>query len=378
MMDAKAPYPLISRFPVSGDLSIHTVDKIEMPPDREVGVEIIISKDMEPGEVVIEKLLASVKYGTTIAVVCNLVQSAQRLAQNLRKIESAPVDIFHARYRFKDRQVKESVAKKLYGKEAPRTTGRILVATQVVEQSLDLDFDWLVTQLCPVDLLFQRMGRLHRHERSRPTEHEKPYCTILTNDGNDFGAHKMIYGDSRILWRTRELLKKCGKLIRFPSAYRQWIESVYGQEEWEGALEPEIVIGESCAFRELQKQMWYEAQQRATNGMNPFGDTDQNAASLTRGKEMGLTVVPIQAGQNDKTLLDGEQRAEVNEFEWDELLNLNTISVPAGWKDWLPRFENGYIYLPMTREGDGWTWQTGNYSLKYTTDYGLEKLEDNE
>ena len=377
-IDANAPYPLISRFPVSGDLSIHTLDKKEMPPDREVAVQIVVSKDMEPGEVVIEKLLASVKCGATIAVVCNLVQSAQRLAQNLRKIDSAPVDIFHARYRFKDRQAKESVAKKLYGKDAPRTTGRILVATQVVEQSLDLDFDWLVTQLCPVDLLFQRMGRLHRHERSRPIGFENPFCTILTNDSDDFAAHEMIYGDARILWRTRELLKKCNNSIQFPSAYRQWIEAVYGREEWVGELEPDSVIGRSCAFREMQKLMWYEAQQRATNGMNQFADTDQNAASLTRGKEMGLAVVPIQAGQTDKTLLDGEQRVKVNEFEWSELLNLNTISVPAGWKDWLPRFENGYIYLPMTHESNGWTWQKGKNSLKYTADYGLEKLEVNE
>jgi CRISPR-associated endonuclease/helicase Cas3 len=377
-IDEKAPYPLISRISISGVLSLDKVEKKEMPPERKVSVEIIESKDMEPDDVVIEKLLAAAKCGATIAVVCNLVQSAQMLAHHLRNQQFISIDIFHARYRFKDRQSKEEIAKKLYGKDAPRTAGRILVATQVVEQSLDLDFDWLITQLCPIDLLFQRMGRLHRHERKRPIGFENPFCTILTNKSNDFGVHKMIYGDSRILWRTREILKNCHNSINFPSAYRELIETVYGRNEWEGEPEPEIVIGESCAFRELQKQMWYEAQQRATNGMNPFTDTDQNTNSLTRGKEMGLSVVPIQAGPDDKTLLDGEQRAKVNEFEWDELLNLNSISVPAGWKIWLPRFEEGYIYLPMVPEGDGWKWENGKYTLKYTTDFGLEKLEDNE
>jgi CRISPR-associated endonuclease/helicase Cas3 len=219
------------------------------------------------------------------------------------------------------------------------------------------------------------MGRLHRHERNRPPGFEKPFCSIFSNEGNNFGAHETIYGDARVLWRTREKLESCGNSISFPSAYREWIEAIYAGEEWDGEIEPDSIIGRSCAFREMQKLMWYEAQQRATNGMNPFADTDQNAASLTRGKEMGLNVVPIQEGQADKILFDGEKRAETNEFEWEELLNMNAVSVPAGWKNWLPRFEEGYIYLPMSRDGNGWIWQNGKYSLKYSSDYGLEKME---
>jgi CRISPR-associated endonuclease/helicase Cas3 len=375
-IDVNAAYPLISRLAASGKPIEATVDKSEMPPEREVGIELTVSQDMEPDNSTIAKLIEAARRGATVAIVCNIVQSAQRIARHLRGVCAVPVDVFHARYRFKDRKSKEAAAKDSYGKKAPRETGRILVATQVVEQSLDLDFDWLVTQLCPVDLLFQRMGRLHRHERNRPPGFENPFCTILSNDTNDFGAHEMIYGDARIFWRTREMLKGCNKIIHFPGAYRKWIEEVYGREEWNGELEPDSVIGRSCAFREMQKQMWYEAQQRATNGMNPFADTDQNASSLTRGKEMGLNLVPVIAGQIERILLDGECRKDVNQFEWDELLNMNSMPVPASWKQWLPRFEDGYIFLPMVGESDGWIWRNGKYSLKYTTDYGLERLEE--
>lgn len=377
-----SPYPLISRVSLKGDGSTQSVDKREMPENRVIGVETVISKAMEPDEDVTARLIAAAKGGATVAVVCNLVQSAQRMAKNLRTlaaIASVPVDIFHARYRFKDRQVKEEAVKNLYGKKAPRNTGRILAATQVVEQSLDLDFDWLITQLCPVDLLFQRIGRLHRHERARPKGYENPFCTIIINDSDDFGAHEMVYGDARILWRTKEMLKTCDNTISFPAAYRKWIELVYGREEWEGEPEPDSVIGKSCAFRDMQRQAWYEAQQRATNNMNPFADTDQNAASLTRGKEMGLNVVPVLAGQTKRTLLDGECLPETNEFKRPELLNMNSIPVPVSWRRiGLPTFDDGYIYLPMVRDGDGWIWKNGKYTLKYTTDYGLERLEENE
>jgi CRISPR-associated endonuclease/helicase Cas3 len=376
LIEAKSPYPLISRLTRNGTVVMHTVNEKEMPPDKEVCIDLALSENMEPERAIFDRMLSAAQNGVTVAVVCNLVQSAQKITRQLRANNEIPVDIFHARYRFKDRQEKEAIAKKMYGKKAPRETGRILVATQVVEQSLDLDFDWLITQLCPVDLLFQRMGRLHRHERTRPRGFENPFCTILSNEDNDFGVHEMIYGDTRILWRTREKLKTCNGAIHFPKAYRDWIEEVYGREEWNGELEPESVIGKSCAFREMQKQMWFEAKQRATNNMVPFNDTDQNAASLTRGKEMGLNFVPIIEEKTEKTLLDGECRNDVNEFEWEELLNMNSIPVPAGWKLWLPYFEEGYIFLPMSKVEEKWLWKNGNIILTYTTDFGLERSEE--
>ena len=147
-----------------------------------------------------------------------------------------------------------------------------------------------------------------------------------------------------------------------------------GNEEWKAGAEPDSVIGKSSAFKQFQQQLWYEAKIKVNADMNPFADTDQNAVSLTRGKEMGLTVVPILAKESKKVLLDGECLEDVNKPERDEFLNMNSISAPANWK-WLPPFEEGYIYLPMEQIGDGWVWMNGNYSIKYTADLGLERLE---
>jgi CRISPR-associated endonuclease/helicase Cas3 len=74
------------------------------------------------------------------------------------------IDIFHARFTFNDRDNIERQVLNTYGKNAKRQ-GRILVATQVVEQSLDLDFDVMVSQIAPIEFLMQRMGRLWRHHR---------------------------------------------------------------------------------------------------------------------------------------------------------------------------------------------------------------------
>jgi CRISPR-associated endonuclease/helicase Cas3 len=126
--------------------------------------------------------------------VCNLVAVAQQLALQLRALTSIPVDLFHARFCFADRQEHELSVMAHYGNGPTRSRGRILVATQVVEQSLDLDFDWLISQLCPVDLLFQRLGRLHRHKRdTRPGGFEQASCMVLMPADATFGLHAVIW-----------------------------------------------------------------------------------------------------------------------------------------------------------------------------------------
>lgn len=110
----------------------------------------------------------------------------------------------------------------------------------VVEQSLDVDFDWLITQHCPADLLFQRLGRLHRHHRKyRPAGFEIPVATILLPDGEGYGRHEHIYSNVRVMWRTQQHIEELnGASLFFPDAYRQWLDSIYDDAEMD---EPEWV-----------------------------------------------------------------------------------------------------------------------------------------
>ncbi|MEW5792023.1 MAG: CRISPR-associated helicase/endonuclease Cas3 [Pseudomonadota bacterium] len=371
-------YPLLTHA-VNGDVASHRLPPEQQPPERVVETECLALPDALPDEALIARIIAAAEAGARVGIVCNLVDVAQKLARALRAQTSVPVDIFHARYRFRDRQEKEKTVLDCYGKEAARGTGRILVATQVVEQSLDLDFDWMLTQICPVDLLFQRLGRLHRHERARPTGFAAPRCTVLTVDGDDYGLHKLIYGNTRVLWRTEQLLRQTpGGCLIFPDAYRRWIEAVYQRDDW--ADEPERIRLEYKAFSDEQDQRCFEAQRFVHMTLTQFADEDTKAAALTRDGEMSLNVLPVMVGGDGATLLDGTPLARIDEWERGEVLDLNTVAVPVGWDKLLmkcPCDEDGRLRLTFTMQGAGdWIARAGQTVFRYTPDFGLEKGAD--
>lgn len=142
------------------------------------------------------------------------------------------VFLLHARFPAEERALRESVALALFGKGGPRPERAILVATQVAEQSLDLDFDLLYTDLAPIDLLFQRAGRLHRHKRERPDKHTNPRLLLGVPQDLDFG--KPLYWDSVYeefvllsTWRALE-----GRAyLRIPQDLEALLEEVYEAED---------------------------------------------------------------------------------------------------------------------------------------------------
>lgn len=371
-----APYPALWHA-TQGAASCATVPDEHRPEHREVMTECLKLPGAFPNEGVIGLIIAAAESGARVAVVMNLVDDAQRLARLLRGKTTVDVDVFHARYRFIDRQQKEQAVKDNYGREAPRNGGRILVATQVVEQSLDLDFDWMLTQICPVDLLFQRLGRLHRHQREhRPVGFELPRCTVLSVEGEDYGLHKLIYGNTRVLLRTERLLAGADTII-FPEAYRDWIECVYAEPPWDD--ESEDTYGAYRGWKQVQEMRENNALQLTTMTVSQFRDEDDRVAALTRDGEMSLTVLPIQP---DGRLLDGQVLSALNERDLAEKLNLHAVPAPASWEKRLKdcRLENegnlaGYRQLEMSADGyRGWSAMGGKF--RYSEDFGLERVNN--
>lgn len=378
---ADAPYPALWHTS-GGAVEPRTVDKTQRPARHVVETECLKLAGAFPDDGLIARIVAAAQAGAQVAVVMNLVDDAQRLACALRshiEAEQADIeiDLFHARYRFADRQEKERACVERYGRNGSRERGRILVATQVVEQSLDLDFDWLLTQICPVDLLFQRLGRLHRHERDRrPSGFESPRCTVLSVEGDDYGLHKLIYGNTRVLWRTEQMLQRASA-IKFPEAYRDWIECVYQREDWDD--EPQKVAEAYDVYSSTQIARRKEAQRLTTMTVSSFRDEDAQITGLTRDGEMSLNVLPIQP---DGCLLDGLRLADLPEREQAEVLNLNAAPVPASWekllRDYPPDKDGplaGYWQLPMQAASPG-SWSAINGKFHYSQDFGLEKTHN--
>ncbi|MBU1656503.1 MAG: CRISPR-associated helicase/endonuclease Cas3 [Gammaproteobacteria bacterium] len=364
-------YPLVTH--LDGQrVSLHELEEADLPPPRRVALATWQAPDLLPDPARCEEIVAAARAGALVGIVCNLVNDAQGLAERLRGLAGPiPVDLFHARFRFADRMAREEEVIARYGKEAPRGQGRILVATQVIEQSLDLDFDWLITQLCPVDLLFQRLGRLHRHPRTRPAGFESARCTVLMptvqGDGMpDYGLHGVIYDYLRVLWRTQQLIDGHAT-VEFPAAYREWIEAVYREQPM--PQESAAVTRTAERFFKEQEGRFFAARQFSVTAATPLADTDGNAARLTRDGEMSLPVVLLQEAKA-KTLLDSRRLNAIDEAERDEALDLNTVHVPNSWHDELPKADKeGRHWLSMRKNADGW-WEAAN-GLLYHEKVGL-------
>ena len=164
------------------------------------------------------------KHKGCLCILCNTVQSAQQRYTELKKVidkESLPISLiqFHARFTSGDRGKKEKEITDRFGKDSAddQRNNVILVTTQVVEQSLDLDFDHLITELAPVDLLFQRAGRLHRHSRRKRSV--KPELRVIMPIESDIGCDEK---DNQALWfRTTKLVYSHKEVLK--RTY-QWIE----------------------------------------------------------------------------------------------------------------------------------------------------------
>ena len=223
-------YPLITH--VNGNEPIQQVNaEAQSGANKEVSIDFEPLMDSPKDITQIAEQAAS--KGVSVLIIRNTVSSCRVLFNNISPSHSLTVKGIaaphHSRYAAEDRELLDNKIESVYGKKGVKRQGVITVATQTVEQSLDIDADLLIADLCPMDVLLQRIGRLHRHDRKdddgqslRPEGYQHAKCVVLTPEERDMTANirdsgqaypnpgpglGSVYNDLRIIeatWRALE------------------------------------------------------------------------------------------------------------------------------------------------------------------------------
>jgi CRISPR-associated endonuclease/helicase Cas3 len=248
-------------------------------------------------------------------VVVNTVQRAQDLYRRLRDRVADPSELllFHARFPADERSRREREVLDRFGAvtKSQRPPRCLLVATQVAEQSLDLDFDFMLSDLAPVDLLLQRVGRLHRHDRERPAAHRQPHLRIaglLAERPPELTATAwgFVY-DPYVLYCSWAVALR-EPLWRLPEDIDRLVQAVYSEDPFQEEDRPEFLatldkaLGDHYAKVQTQRQQAIyaaiDAEDEPQNAYNqkPRANEEREAGGIpvvTRLGDDSLTAVPV-------------------------------------------------------------------------------------
>jgi CRISPR-associated endonuclease/helicase Cas3 len=329
---ANDSYPLITSVGRDGAIFESAVGETFIKRNVEIRLLPLLGNWEAVAELATEKAAG----GGCLCLIVNTVKEAQKLYLAIKeRIPDYPdiwLRLFHARFTADARKAVEEECIAAFGKvdsdkPSVRPQKAILVASQVVEQSLDIDFDEMITAIAPIDLLLQRMGRLHRHgDRERPQGMLHPRLTVLTpKDNGDYGGTQYVYVPW-ILNKTLEMLERIDD-IHVPGDLRRLVEAVYGAES------PDA---DSEEFRQWY-EMVYDEQFKmgmAENSLLPPPDADsffctQRPMQLfdDEGKDENYTTARTRLGEDTAKVafLDGplfdeiSARQAINGFPGREL-----------------------------------------------------------
>ena len=239
-----APYPAVSAYDGDGRAEMRAVGENDM------GKRVAIAAEPRMGDFgqVARAALEAARAGAKVLVIRNTVGHAietQRALEALAGVDDGGLmfgvngvrTLHHGRFAAGDRALLDARVEALFGRRRC-AGGHVAVGTQTLEQSLDIDADLLITDLCPVDVLLQRIGRLHRHGRDdRPAGYRDARCVVMTpprgdlsplltsgSAANGLGPHGYVYNDLRVLEATRRLIEEYGEWD-IPAMNRLLVES---------------------------------------------------------------------------------------------------------------------------------------------------------
>lgn len=334
----------------------------------------------------IADIVAALEQGQCVGWIRNTVSDAMAAyAQLVQHVPAEKITLFHARFALHDRLQTEQTILNYFGdkSDAGKRHGRLMIATQVAEQSLDVDFDILISDLAPIDRILQRAGRAQRHVRdasgNRLTAQgavdgrAAPCLWVLAPAWQDepksdwyaraFPKGQYVYAHHGQLWLTARLLQRAQ--FSMPADARELIEAVYGDE---AVLPPAL---QRNAMKAEGEQM-SEASQAKLNTLKVC--TGYERGSL--GGDMWSDVLtPSRLGEQSREVMlarwDGEQLLPWVDGVWAYSMvkvpawQMDSVELPVSpaqlaqyeqVRNTLPSQGKYCLLLPLTQQPDG-IWQ---------------------
>ncbi|MEL6318311.1 MAG: CRISPR-associated helicase Cas3', partial [Pseudomonadota bacterium] len=298
------PYPAIWTDRMDQPIEIAQNPRAEIDPKSSKSVRMETLSTMS-GEETARHALKAANDGARVLVIRNTVASA---VETYKAVDAECGDqsmllevkgvrtLHHSRFAPTDRRLLDQAVEETLSNNADKKRrGRIVIGTQTLEQSLDIDADFLLTDLCPIDVLLQRIGRLHRHDLTRPKGFKTPRCMVMTPengldalvdpprfenglggwvDANMIGG---VYLDLPIVELTRRLID-AHQVWEIPTMNRRLVES---------ATHPERVR----ALIDEKGPSW-DAYQRAVVGKDLASLSGAKAQTIDRTRPFSELVYP--------------------------------------------------------------------------------------
>ncbi len=288
------PYPAITLADELGTVETRQITGSTSPRRISMKPEPILG---DPSEIAAHAIQAA-RHGAKVLIVRNTVTTAQDVFQALLdqggeslalKIADNPT-LHHSRFAAEDRKLLDDAVECVLGKT--RFAGSVIVVgTQTLEQSLDIDADLLISDICPVDVLLQRIGRLHRHPRTdRPQRFGAPICVVaIPEDGLETGLdgtllrHGLGVSDRGGVYRSLLVLEATRRLI---GEHPIWTIPKMNRMLVERATHPDLL-------RELAEELrgrWLSHEQK-TFGFSAAEAKLASSHALTREEEFNERLV---------------------------------------------------------------------------------------
>ncbi len=352
--------------------------------DQRKRVQITAQPEMHECASVAQRALAAARAGAKVLVIRNTVDYAIETQQALEEL-AGPADagllfavsgkptLHHGRFAAEDRRRLDKEVERQLGKQRPGG-GHVVVGTQTLEQSLDIDADLLITDLCPMDVLLQRIGRLHRHKRhDRPASYTTPECIVLTPPNNDLsplleytpkanglGPHGGVYRSLQVLEATRRLIAEYPEW-RIPAMNRLLVERATHEDALEAITQE---MGDEWHEHTISMEGGHIADRQTARGHTiqrdkhfleheiAFANVEERVRTRLGDDRLDVPLDPAQPSP-----FDGSQR-------------IDTLALPLRW---LPPDEDAPESVAPSPAGNGFELTIGKRRFRYDR-RGLRRL----